>query len=369
MFFFIYRCAIGIFAETFVRTLTLLGDAEKYQRARPLGSVVDAVLNLHDPISAPRVLSLKLTEALGTIFYQISLGNNIVINIGFQSIAFLGIYKILEELDPKTRLAILPIFMLPSFNLWSSVASKECIVVFAVCIISRYIVRAHRGEIGRFGFLEFLSFFLLYIYKNHYLPGILFVILSILVSRFVLQRSVVVLIGAAMGGGLLYVFREKIGSLALAVQTHWTLGDGEFVGRTTRGFFFSDQNDVFLRSPYGMFQGFFGPTYAEASIGILQLAAFIESSIIIAFLLYMFIRAFWRLPVYNFLMGVGGLFWILFATYPLSIMNPGSAVRYRTGYFVFVILIFVYLMARDTRSRGPTASSRAQGAGPPMAEA
>ena len=118
-----------------------------------------------------------------------------------------------------------------------------------------------------------------------------------------------------------------------------------------------------------MFQGFFGPTYAEASIGILQLAAFIESSIIIAFLLYMFIRAFWRLPVYNFLMGVGGLFWILFATYPLSIMNPGSAVRYRTGYFVFVILIFVYLMARDTRSRGPTASSRAQGAGPPMAEA
>jgi hypothetical protein len=39
------------------------------------------------------------------------------------------------------------------------------------------------------------------------------------------------------------------------------------------------------------------------------------------------------------------LFWILFTNYPLGIMNPGSAIRYRTGYEILVFVVMVFLLS------------------------
>ena len=57
------------------------------------------------------------------------------------------------------------------------------------------------------------------------------------------------------------------------------------------------------------------------------------------------------MPLFGFFLTIGGLFWILFANYPFGIMNPGSAIRYRTGYILFVVLIFTLLLSRDVYLR------------------
>ena len=292
------------------------------------------------------MVSLKLTEGIGTVFYHLSGGNPFLINVGFQTIAFVGIVMFLKALDPDVRLKILPLILLPSFNLWSSVASKECIVVFAVCIIARYIVRIYRDDDLRIRFIEIFAFLLIYIYKNHYIPAIVFILMCAMLSRYVAQRTIIVLTGGFISAVGLFLFRDRLGDLALEVQTHWTIGDGQFVGRATREFFFHTQSDVFTKAPEGMFQSFFGPTISDMSIGLLQKVAFFESTFIMLALAYMFYVSFWRLPIYNFFVGLLSLFWILFPSYPLGVMNAGSAIRYRTGHFVIVLLIFAFLMTR-----------------------
>ena len=42
------------------------------------------------------------------------------------------------------------------------------------------------------------------------------------------------------------------------------------------------------------------------------------------------------------------LLWILLATYPLGLANPGTAVRYRTDYIMLVYLAAIVLVSRPT---------------------
>ena len=100
-----------------------------------------------------------------------------------------------------------------------------------------------------------------------------------------------------------------------------------------------------------MFQGFFGPTFEESTQGILQNASFIESSFITSILLFLLLRNLANLPVYAFLIGLISLGWLLFASYPLGIMNAGSAVRYRTGHLLLVFVIFSVVFSREYYGR------------------
>ena len=97
-----------------------------------------------------------------------------------------------------------------------------------------------------------------------------------------------------------------------------------------------------------MFQAFFGPTIAETSRGVLQLATFLESIVLLSVLVIYALREFFRLPAYAVVMSTFTLFWILFASYPPGMMNPGTALRYRTGYEMLVFLAIVVLLSRET---------------------
>ena len=98
-----------------------------------------------------------------------------------------------------------------------------------------------------------------------------------------------------------------------------------------------------------MFLGFFGPTLNEVAFGgPLQLASFIESAVLLAVLALAILRQLPSMPVYSALMGGFSLFWILFATYPLGVMNAGSAIRYRTGYELLIFVLITVIMSRQS---------------------
>jgi len=232
----------------------------------------------------------------------------------------------------------------PSFNLWSSVAGKEALLVYFVGILSAYFVKLYENR-GKIGIAEILSVIGIYLFKIHYLPAIFIIYFSIIAGRYVRQKVALVVGGGLLSLAFLYLARDKIDELAFALAPHF-LGYG-----SSREAFWIEKYDVFYKAPYGMFQGFFGPTLAESATGILQLVSFTESVIIIAALLFLFLRKIPSIPVYSFFVGSGALGWLLFASYPLGILNAGSAVRYRTGHLLLVFIIFAVILSRKHYGR------------------
>lgn len=339
LFLWVYRCLYSVLGQVVVTRFTSLGDATSFQVASA-ASLGSTHFELLDPLGGTRVLATEITRNIGTIFFRLSAGEPILINIGFQTIAFVGLVKFLSAVEGRVRVVLAVLVMLPSFSLWSSVAGKEAIVVGAVGFISAYLVGLYEGK-NRLGVMTVVSFAIVFVFKNHFIPAIAFILLSLIVARRVQQKSFVVLAGGLLSLLPLYIFREKIGEIALVIPRHF-ISFG-----SSRSAFWSNIDDVFLKAPEGMFQSFFGPTLAEASSGPLQLLSYIESAFIIVLLIVLAIHQLGRTPVFSTLLAGFSLFWILFATYPFGVMNAGSAIRYRTGYELLVFVVVVVLMSRS----------------------
>ena len=331
---------MSVLGELVIARLTELGDADQYQRSAFTILQLTQIFSVGEVFDLGRVYSTKLTESLGAVFHFLFFGSRILIDTGFQTIAFIGILKLLIAVDGTTRRYLAVLIVTPSFNLWSSIAAKEALIVFFVGVLCAYLIRLYQNR-TRFGVLEGLSAIGVFIFKAHYVPTLLAIYLFIVVGQRVKQKAAL-----ALGAGLfslvpLYLFRDKIDAMAFNIAPHF-LGYG-----SSREMFWIDQYDVFFKAPYGMFQGFFGPTFEESFSGPLQIASFLESALIVGIMLVVLLRNFHKLPVFSFFVGIFSLGWLLFASYPLGILNAGSAVRYRTGHLLLVFLIFAIIFSRD----------------------
>jgi hypothetical protein len=332
----VYRSAFSVLAQTIVGRLTQLGDSQSYQQA----AIPVLQLGQIDPIGTPRRIATWLTEAIGGVFYRLGGGDPILINIGFQTIAFIGIVAFLSSLRGRTRVVVALLLMLPSFSIWSSVAGKEAIVVLAMGVLGASIVRMYLGR-SRFGPVQLSALIIIFLFKNHYLPALVFIFAGTFAARRVRQKEFLVLAGGLVSLAFLYLFEAQIAAQALEITKHFSLTG------STRAAFWQTSSDVLERAPLGMLLAFYGPTFAEASSGFLQMASFIESALLFVVLAFLTVRQLPRLPVYLVLMSGFTVFWILFAAYPFGVMNPGSAIRYRTGYEILVIVMIAAFLSPD----------------------
>ena len=339
LLFWFYRSAFSVVSQLVVARLTSLGDSERYQAA--VFTILNSDVNSFSFLSTNRVIGTLLVETIGAVFFLLSDGNQFAINIGFQTIGFVGIVILLRSVEGKTRVWLAVLLLLPSFNVWSSVAGKEAIVVFALGIVCALIIDLYRGR-ARFRWIYIPAFFLIFLLKDHYLPALVFMIVGTIIAKRVRQRTFLVLVGGTLSLTPLFVFRQKIDELAFDMIPNF-LGLG-----SSREAFWVEQYDVFWKAPGGMFQNFFGPTLAETSLGVLQLFSFVESTVIIGILLVFGLRHLPRLPAYMVFMSGFTIFWVLFTAYPFGIMNPGSAIRYRTGYEMLVFVAIIFLLSRET---------------------
>jgi hypothetical protein len=338
----VYRSAYSILAQIAISQLTSLGDSGKYQDGAfgENGSI--SKVGLLSIIENPREAATIIADGLGIIFSMMGGGSPFAANIGFQTIAFIGIVSLLRAAPPKMRTLLLILTMMPSFTIWSSVAGKEAVVVFAIGILSGLLIHIYRGT-ARLKWWHVLPVLIVLFFKNHYTPALVFLFVGTFICARVQQKALLVLIAGMISLSALYLFQERLGQEALEVSRHFN-GLG-----SSRPVFWSSPDDVLTRAPLGMFLGFFGPTLNEVAFGgPLQLASFIESAVLLAVLALAVLRQLPSMPVYSALMGGFSLFWILFATYPLGVMNAGSAIRYRTGYELLILVLITVIMSRQS---------------------
>ena len=342
-FLWLYRSAASVAGQVVVSQVTTLGDSGGYQSGGAFVSWI--VLGQLTDIGSARNIGTTITPLLGALFNRLFGGNPILINVGFQTIAFIGIVALLQAAKPAHRALLAPLFLLPSFTLWSSVASKEALVVFFLCVGSAGVLKIWYGE-GRPSPLHAVAFACVWPFKPHYVPALAYLLGTSWAARHVRQPAALALVLGLSSLSFLYVFKDTMIRLVFAAVQPAFSGRGATFQRPE---FWETPMDIFLRAPEGMFRSLLGPTFQEALSGhVFHFVSFVESAAILSVMIWFAVRGLARMPVFTFVVGAFTTFWMLFPTYPLGAMNAGSAIRYRTGYIVILFVLVAAILPRDT---------------------
>ena len=136
-----------------------------------------------------------------------------------------------------------------------------------------------------------------------------------------------------------------LNSLAEVIPTHFSL-DGNF---TRQNIFWNNKNDIVYFAPKGMLLAWWGPLWDEFNFWSPVMIVWVESLVVTIMLVTLiFISNYRSLNKLKFNLSVFTLLFVvllaLLANYPLGIFNPGSALRYRSGSFLYIIglVFFIY---------------------------
>lgn len=343
---FLYRCVFSVVGQTVILRLTSVPDTTGYQTTTFAQLSVILANNSLEPGYTMQSQGQVLMAVMAAGANLALGGSAILMNIAFQSVAFAGLLWLLVGLDVRTRAYMAALIMTPSFSVWSSLVSKEALVVGFVCVVARYVVDLYSGVHRSLLFHVVVllpALALIFVFKPHFMPAIVFAIGVTWAATLTNKPATVSLLAAGASIVALYLLRTPFDRAVRAAYR----GIVTEPGRSSRRLdFFQNQFDVFANAPEGMWRAFVGPTMAEASDGLLHRASYLESVAIIVVVAIYVLPRLPRLPVYMAVTSALTLFWILFANYPLGIANPGTAVRYRTDYLILVFLAVVILVSR-----------------------
>ena len=332
------------FALFVVGRLTPLGDNGRY-----LAATAVRAFGMH----GLRIFTdgTYFIEFFAGMINQISLGQTLVTNAVFNLLAFFGVKKIIDEIkiEKKNRYTIfLLLLFMPSYNLWSSFASKEALMIFAVGIIMSRLIQYFDDKKFKIDILLFLALYLVFLFKKQYLIAIFELIVYIKVmENFKLNKYLellIILLLIFLNFLVLYIFRDYIDLFSRLLYTFFRIDAG-----STRENPFVEKYDIFKKAPYGVFLAFWGPTVEEMKSSLLHKLSFFESLVII--LLFVVLL---KDSLFNFLIKMNfhyrrlfivfnTSFWLLFVHYPQGMFNPGSAIRYRTNFFLVIVILLYYI--------------------------
>ncbi|MBM3555166.1 MAG: hypothetical protein FJX47_06390 [Alphaproteobacteria bacterium] len=329
---------MAIVAISIVQRFTTLGDMAAYANENP-------------ELYSSRAGGLTTSTGM-VIFFGYQLGrlvghNHYVVAIMYQMVAFVGVVALLQAVGKRDRLLLYLLFCAPSFTLWSSIPSKEGFVVLFVCLILRGFARGlEQKAIVTPVFV--IAFAMLAVFKIQYLAAVLFLFVPLALGRYIGGRELLILIGGLFSIAVLVVARDFVSSMALLqIQPHM-IGDN---ARSTRELFFVEHGDVFGKMAEGMLLTFIGPTFKEATISIVHLATFTESVVLLVAISLILVHRLPSMPLFSFLLVGFAVFWTIVANYPLGVMNPGTAIRYRTGWIPIIFFSVAILTSRSVYER------------------
>jgi hypothetical protein len=264
-------------------------------------------------------------------------------------LSFFGIKYLIETLSKfnlcntyKDRFFLFLLLSMPSVGVWSSIHSKESVGVFFMSIITAFIIKVNLQKILLPNKLELMAIILCGLFKPQYLISIINIYLFLVISRKFNIKSIgqlsLVLLAITIQIYILYRFQPIIDLLSFQMFNHF---DSD-TALSTRDNLFFENGDFYKHAPYGMFIGFFGPTFQEALTSPSKLLAFIESSILVLIIFTYISSSMRRMFSLKFNVSVFTLllltfFWILFVHYPFGVFNPGAAIRYRTNFIPLFI--------------------------------
>jgi hypothetical protein len=316
---------------------TSLGDTARYLSGRTYGYDMWFLSSTH----MMDFLAHSLVIFVGPVFA----------NLPFVFLSIFGVFYAVKRLELNNRelIFLLTLLSLPSFGIWTSIASKEAMAVFFMGIILGFAIDVIKKNRNKNYVLVVVAFYLCAIFKPQYLIGILALIIFVYVSRKLSLKGMgnLALLGLffILSFTILYVFRHQINELSFIMPSHFRLE----AGSTRDNTIWLNDFDVFWNAPYGMFIGFFGPTFNEALLKPTHLLVFFESLFIVLIFFYGLLKLTLisintgRLNVYYLGIFLTATLWILFVHYPFGALNPGSAIRYREGFYAFLVILFYFV--------------------------
>lgn len=333
--FFISKFFYIILSVFFISKYIRLGDSERYLSATTSFSYS---IFYH---------STAMMDFFGSILGKIPMLGHFV----SMTLVIYGIYYSISkfEISNKRLIILLLILSFPTFSIWTSVFSKESIVVFILGIIFGYIVRVHKTSSIKPKLIEIFAFYLLIVFKAQYIIPIseTIVLIYIISKKWNISiKALIVISIIILNISLLYIFRDTIDTLSFSMIKHFSL---DSMSTRDASFIWSNQYDFFYNIFNGMFIAFVGPTFSEALNKPIQMISFIESIIILIIYIYIFyVSTIYKtkLKIFYFLLIANCFFWFLFLHYPFGVLNPGSALRYRSGFYPFLILILFYFNSK-----------------------
>ena len=336
-YFFISKVFYMLFALLVYSKFTTLGDTWAYLS----GGHYDISNFLWDSSSFMGVTGTTLASLFGQI----------LANIPYMLLSYCGIYYSVSRLILSKKELMILLFgflSLPSFGVWTSICSKESIGVFFMGILAGYIIDLYYKRRTKMKLIEFFALYIGIIFKAQYIAVVESVIIFIYLvrkGRFA-YRGIILLSLLYVGSifALVNTFYDEINQVAMIIPYHFNPD----ALSTRENTLILEYGDVFYNAPYGMFIGFWGPTFQEVLNKPEQSIAFIESGIIIfAFIIFLF-RIFLRslqcrkVDVLLAFILLTSMILILFVHFPFGFMNPGSALRYRENFYAFfVVLVFL----------------------------
>lgn len=335
--YFLIKFAYLLFAKIIFSRLTPLGDTFRY---------------LHGPDAWQGNWFLSSTAMMDS--FASTSGKILGMYFGsfpFLVLSFIGIYYPVSKLQLKKRqlVGLLALLSLPSFGVWTSIASKEAVSVFFMgVILAAYIDIYERRPVQK-KFIFIIAIYLCLVFKPQYMIGVIALFLFTYLSRKfglrALSKILLFFIAIIVGCSVLYYFRDIIDSLSKMMPAHFSMD----AGSTRDNTIWVEQYDFFRNAAYGMYIAFVGPTLQEALSKPTHMMAWLESMFILAVFMvlvlkYLLVAARRSRINVMFLAGFSLVaFWILLVHYPFGALNPGSAVRYRESFYGFLVCLFLFM--------------------------
>lgn len=351
-FYFVYRLLVMLIALLIVSQLTILGDTSRYVTATVRGTInaVGYTFLIDRDYLADFVVALVKAILFNNIFLT---------HIFFNVLAFWGVKMVVEAIGISSRRRfnfLVFLIFFPSFNIWSSVASKEAMIVWSMGVVVSRLIRYFKGEKFKLNILVLIALYFLCVIKTQYVAALLQLLLYIkVVQTFNLRgylEILLILVVVALNILILYITRDIIDAYSKLLVVFF-----KATARSTRPNPFIHKYDFFRLMPYGMGISFWGPKWSETRTSVLHLFSFFESMVLVAVLLYFIKDTVYlfliRMKIYyrKIFLAFNTLFWLLFAQYIQGIMNPGAAIRYRTNLYLLVLVLVYYLFYASEKKK------------------
>lgn len=333
--FILYRLFFMFVSVYVISRFTVLGDYDRYASAQLLQSIQNFIKYRSDT---------ALTDSLISLLRTLFLGRMLFVNIFLNIISSMMLLRLIRSM--KYEFVFLVLFLSPSFTIWSSFASKEIIIVTVMAFMFTEIIHFLKDEKVHY-ILGFLCAFIIMFYKLQLVLPVIQLILSIWLVKKYSRHSGVVIVPLILFVNILGIFimRDYVDDLVRGIIIHFSQSS-----RSTRdGAFLMQNYGFFLKLPYGMFISFFGPTISEMSTSYLHLFTAVESTLIIGTLLYLFLirkKQVIKPDFIHIMVLINLILLLMFFQTPWGILNPGSAIRYRADYYIYILLV-IYFYRED----------------------
>ncbi|WP_439437678.1 hypothetical protein [Salinivibrio costicola] len=323
----ISRACYYLFAVFVYSKFSQLGDTQAY--------VNGGYLYREDFSSTAYIMSL-IGGTIGSF-------GTALLAIALSSYALYFLYNKIDYIATNlSKKIILFIIISPSLGIWTSIFSKEMFLLFFMSLAVGALIDFHRGRCNIM--IAVLSFLVVTFMKPHYSLALYLSWIAISLNKLDI-KGYRMLFG--LGVSILLVFYVGFIKIDTIYEYTQLLVNNYFVnGESSReNNFWIGTYDFFSYAPTGITKAFIGPTLFEAIERPIFIPYFIEGFFLYIIVIYLMLRSiFHRNNIHGLYLALFFSFslWLLFAHYPVGVINPGSAIRYRSGFIYPMVIFLVY---------------------------